>query len=265
MKLLRIFLLYFQIIFTERGRSFVWFLSAFIPPFALYVYWRGALVSSGKDIAGWTISAISTYYFMIAIMSSFLMAHIEEDVAGPDIQRGELVSYILKPFPYYFFKFFLEIPYRILQGSYGLIVLFIFTIFFHGAFSVTTDVITLIFAVVIIILAFFLSFTFKMSVGIAAFWLTDIRGFNQLVEALILIFGGFLLPLSLLPNIFAQIAYFLPFSYMIYFPIVVLQGGQTIIHLIQIIAMQIIWLLILIDLYILLWKIGIKKFTGVGQ
>lgn len=265
MKFLRMLLLYSQTIFTERGRSFVWFLMAFIPPFALYIYWRGALLSSGGTIAGWNLSSISTYYFMVAIASSFLMAHIEVDVAGPDIQRGELAKYLMKPFSYYFFKLFLEIPYRILQGSYGVLVLFFFALFFPKLVVITGDIETLIFSVIILVLAFLLSFTFKMVVGLTAFWLTDIGGFNQLVEAFILLFGGFLLPLSLLPSVFSQIAYILPFSYMIYFPIIALQGGQTVVQLIQIIAMQIFWLLVIGRLYSLLWRMGIKKFTGIGQ
>lgn len=265
MRYWRIFLLNFQIVITERAISFVWFIIALIPPFVLYLYWRGALLSNDGNIAGWTLSTISTYYFMLVLASSTLIAHIEENVAREDIQQGELTKFLVKPFSYYMLKLFLEIPWRILQGFYGFIVLSLFIFFFKNLFVITTDMKILLLSIVIAILAFILSFTFKMIIGLSAFWLTDVGGFFQLVEAIILLCGGLLLPLSLLPDALARIAYILPFAYIIYFPIIALQGTQNIQQLMQIIAMQLFWIAIMAYLYSVLWKKGVKKFTGIGQ
>lgn len=259
------FLLNFQIVIIERAISFVWFLIALIPPFVLYLYWRGALASHGGNIAGWTLSTISTYYFMLVIASSCFMAHIEENVAREDIQQGGLTKFLVKPFSYYILKLFLETPWRILQGFYGVVVLLLFAFFFKNLFVIASDMKILALSIVIIILAFILSFTFKMIVGLSAFWLTDVGGFFQLVEAIILLCAGLLLPLSLLPDTLAKIAYVLPFAYMIYFPIISLQGTQNIGQLMHIIAIQLVWIAIMAYLYSLLWKKGVRKFTGIGQ
>ncbi len=265
MRYWKIFLLNFQIVITERARSFVWFLIALIPPLMLYLYWRGALVSHGGNIAGWTLSTISTYYFMLIIASSLLIVHIEERVAYEDIQQGELTKFLVKPFSYYVLKFFEETPYRILQGFYGILVLLLFTFFFKNLFVVATDATIIILAVIITILAYVLSFTFKMVIGLSAFWLTDVGGFFQLIEAIILLCAGLLLPLSLLPDVLAKIAYILPFAYMIYFPIISLQGTQSVGQLMHIIAVQLVWITVMAYLYSALWKKGVKKFTGIGQ
>lgn len=265
MRYFRIFLLNLQVLVTERGRSFVWFLIALVPSFILYLYWRGAILSNGGSVSGWTLSTISTYYIMLAVASSFLMAHIEEDIAREDIQKGELVSYLVKPSSYYLLKFFKEIPYRILQGFYGVIVLFFFLVIFHNLFKIAADLPTILLSLVIIFLAFMLSFTFKMALGLCAFWFTDTGGFYQLVDAILIICAGFMLPLSLLPNIIAQITYILPFSYMIYFPIVALEGSLSIQQLMQVIFMQLTWITIMAFLYSYLWKMGTRKFSGIGQ
>lgn len=265
MRYLRIFLLNFQIVIAERARSFVWFLAVLIPPFVLYLYWRGALLSQGGNIAGWTLSTISTYYLMLIVASACLMAHIEENVSREDIQQGELTKFLVKPFSYYILKFFLETPWRILEGFYGFIVLFLFVFFFKNLFIIATDVETLILSAVIVVLAYILSFTFKMIIGLSAFWFTDVGGFFQLVEAIIFLCSGLLLPLSLLPDMLAKVAYVLPFAYMIYFPIISLQGTQNVGQLMHIILMQLIWIAIMAYLYSVLWKNGIRKFTGIGQ
>lgn len=259
-----IFLLHFQIVLTERGRSFVWFLMSLVPPLAVYLYWRAAFASH-NTIPGWNLSSISSYYFLLIVASSALVAHIEEDVSYEDIQQGELTGYILKPFSYITMKLFLETPYRILQGGFALIPVVLFLLFFGKFFTISDDPWVITLACLIAILGYSLSFLFKMIIGICTFWLTDASGFFQLVEGIMFIFAGFLLPITLLPGILAKIAAVLPFSYMVYYPIVAFQGGKSYTALFAIIATQLIWIGLFFVFYSWLWNKGIKKFTGVGN
>lgn len=265
MRYLRIFLLNFEIVITERAKALVWLLIALIPPVILYLYWRGALASNNGVISGWTLPTISTYYFLLLFVYAISMSHIEKSVARDDIQHGGLTKFLVKPFSYYLLKFFEETPWRILESIYAVLILLVLTFFFKNLLVVTTDASILALSVIIIILAYILSFTFKMVLGLCAFWLTDIFGFHQLMDAVILFSAGLLLPLSLLPSSLSQIAYTMPFAYMIYFPILALQGTQSIQQLLQIILMQVVWIVIMGFIYSRLWKNGIKKFTGVGQ
>ncbi len=111
----------------------------------------------------------------------------------------------------------------------------------------------------------FLTFTFKMALGLSAFWFTDVSGFYQLADAILIICAGYMIPLSLLPTWVSQITYALPFSYMLYFPIVALQGSLSQLQLLQIIFMQLMWTTVMSFLYSFLWRMGIRKFTGIGQ
>ncbi len=265
MRYLRIFLLNFEIVITERAKAFVWFLIALIPPFILYLYWRGALASNGGTISGWTLSTISTYYLMLLLVYAIAMSHIEKSVSRDDIQQGGLTKFLVKPFSYYILKFFEETPWRILESFYAVLLLLVFTFFFKNLLIITTDAKILALSVIIIILAYILSFTFKMILGLCAFWLTDVGGFHQLMDAIVLLSAGLLLPLSLLPDALAKITYALPFAYIIYFPIIALQGTQNIQQLMHIIFTQLVWIAIMAYLYSVLWKNGVRKFTGVGQ
>ena len=104
-----------------------------------------------------------------------------------------------------------------------------------------------------------------MVVGILAFWFTEVGGLFDMVEVIIVVFGGFILPISLMPDFLKNLASYLPFSYMVYYPVFALMGKFKLLQLLEIILIQIFWILLLVTFYKILWIKGVKKFTGVGQ
>src|SRR3989338_1849411 len=260
---LKIILLQFEHIIEHRARSFVWFLLALINPLILILFWRGA---SQENIASQiSLPELTAYYFFLIFGVTFLMAHIEEDVAYYDIKQGNLVRYLLRPISYYWIKFYEEIPYRILQGFYGIIAVTTLFLFFGKFVSINLTPFSLILSIIIALLAFFISYTFKMVIGILAFWFTEVGGLFDMVEVIIVVFGGFILPISLMPDFLKNLASHLPFSYMVYYPVFALMGKFKLPQLLEIILIQIFWILLLVTFYKILWIKGVKKFTGVGQ
>lgn len=265
MRTLRIFFLHFEGILDQRTRSLVWFLIPLIDQLLFIVFWKGALIGKSEIGPGWTLSSISSYYFLLIIAAALLMCHIEEDVSEEDIKQGNLVKYLTRPFSYYWLKFFEEIPYRLLQGSYG-IILYVLLIIFFGNFIVNTkDPFVFLGAIIIAAFALFISFTYKMILGLGALWVTDVGGLFQLSEMIMLIFAGFVLPLELLPKGLFAVANVLPYSYMIYYPAIAFEGKLEYTQMFQVIGIQIAWLLVLRYLYKFILSIGIKRFSGVGN
>lgn len=265
MRYARIFALHFQQAFALRSRSVVWFLIALLNPLTYFLFWSGAYAGNQVPFAQWNLSSIATYYFLLVIAGSLLIVHIEEDVAHWDIQQGGLSRYLLKPFSYIRSKFFEELPWRIIQGFFGIIIFIIFWVLFGSFVSVAHTVPDILFAFCIAFCGYIISFLFKMIVGISALWLTDYSGLQQLVEAVIFIFAGMLMPLEFLPNGIRQIAFSLPFSYIIYFPLLAFQGKLAIVESVRTIGIQIVWIVILVGIYQVLWKKGVRLFTGLGQ
>lgn len=265
MKYLRMFVLHSQYVFAERGRSFVWFLYSIVPPGIFLLFWIGALKSRGGNIAGWNFSTITSYYFLLTVASAMLIAHIEEDISIEDIQEGHLTGYLLKPFSYYWIKFLEEIPWRLLQGSFGIILCIVFVVVFGNFFTLTNSPMIIMLSIIICMLAFMLSFAFKTVLGLMAFWLTDATGLFQLFEAVILIFGGFIVPITLLPSLTERLATFLPFAYMAYYPVVAVQGKLNVEELVRVVFLQGIWIMVFVIFYKWLWAEGRKKYTAIGQ
>lgn len=264
MRYIRFFLLHLQQVFETRSRVFVWFVISLFNPIILILYWQGAKFTSTAG-SQFTISFITSYYLLQLIIGTMLVSHIEEEVAVYDIQEGNLASYILKPLSYFLRKFFSDFSYRVFQGAIGLIVVAILFIFYGSFFTISHSPLVLFLSFIIAIFAYLISFTYKMTMAIISFWLIDIQGLFQLSEMMMFMFAGFIMPIYFFPKWLEIVTYFLPFPYIVYFPIVAFLGKLSVVELLQVIAAQIIWLALLGGIFSLLWKNGVKKFSGVGQ
>jgi len=265
MRYLRIFFLHCESVFEHRLRSLVWFFDSMINPLIILLFWAGARVGGGGLIQNWSSASINSYYFLLIIAGALLVSHTEEDIAYFDIRQGDLARYLLKPFSYYWLKFIEEIPYRLLQGAYGIIALFLVSLFFKNLLRLNLSFTTVLAGLMICFLAFFTSYTYKVCLGLLAFWLTEIRGITQFLEITAIILGGLVMPVAFLPPALKSLAYFLPFPYMIYFPVIIFQQGLAGVDFVRVIIGQLIWLLIFIVLYRIQWSRGIKSFTAAGR
>lgn len=260
MRYFRIFLLHFQDVFEQRGRSLVWLLLTFVGPLVMILFWRGA-----SAIPDWSMQQITSYYFLIIILGAFIMTHIEEEIGRKDIHEGQLTMFLLKPFSYIGMKFFYALPNRLIQGIFGVLFFLILFLLFPNMFSLTESPLLLLLGVFVVVGGFFIAFLFKMIVGLFAFWMTEARGLFDVINAFLMIFAGYLMPLSLFPSWLANVTYLLPFSYMLYFPVLAFEGKLKIEELLHVLGMQALWIGLLFFLYKIVWNAGIKKYSAVGQ
>lgn len=264
MRYVRLLFLHLQQLTEQKSRSLVWFLVALINPLYMIFFWRGG-INSNNQILGWSFSSFVSYYILLMIAGSLIMSHVENEVSRDDIQQGNLVSYLTKPFPYLWLRFYSELPWRVLQGLYGGIILLVLLLFIPNLIAIKLSFTLFSLALVMWIIAHLMAFYFKMIMGALAFWFIDTNGLYQAIDLIIIVLAGFLVPLPFLPTYLNSLAYILPFSYMIYFPISTLLGKFSIQESLSILFIQIIWLAILYLTYKFVWGKGLKVFTGVGQ
>lgn len=265
MRYVRMFLIYFEAAFQYRSTSFVWFLLSLINPLMVLLFWRGAFQSGASPLTGWSYPSIASYYLILVVANTFLVTHIENDIAQTDIQQGGLSSYLTRPFSYMVLKFCDSLPWRLLQGFFSLVTLFLFIIFFKLVLHVTQDPVLIVLAVVTAFLAQLVVFLFKMVLGLSALWLTDYGGLAELIDVLFLIFGGFIMPLALFPGLFGAISSQTPFAYMVYYPVLSILGKLNVGQSLAVVVGECGWLVVFYLAYRLMWKNGVKKFTGIGQ
>lgn len=259
----RMFAISMEDALQARSLAFLWFLYGLINTMSVLLLWIAGFAAGGvKGDMG--LPYVQLYYVLILVGNSALMSHVEESVARYDIKEGQLVKHLLKPISYYWYRFSTEIPWRFLGGFFSLIGLLIFSLLFR--FHVPTPTpLTLMLLPLVLIFSIMLSFTYKMALSLSAFWITEGWALFEVMEAMVIIIAGYVMPLSFFPLWIQRLALALPFAYMVYLPVQMLTGQLSVLQLFQGIGMQVLWLTVLVMLYKFAWKKGIPLFTGVGQ
>lgn len=265
MRLVRIFSIYFEDALQYRSTAFVWFLLALFNPLMVLLFWRGAFASGSTPLEGWTYPALASYYLLLVVANTLLISHIENDIARRDIQMGMLSNYLTKPFSYVIHKFFNELPWRLMQGSFALGTLLFFVYVLRVNLRISEELPVLLLALIITALAHTLGFLFKMVLGLSAFWITDYSGLMELSDVVTVIFSGSVMPLVLFPGLWRTIAMGTPFAYIIYYPVISFLGKLTLPELARVIAGELFWIAFFFMCYRAMWTRGIKKFSGIGR
>jgi ABC-2 type transport system permease protein len=81
---------------------------------------------------------------------------------------------------------------------------------------------------------------------------------------MILLFSGQFVPLTLMPKLIQDIAQYLPFQLLIYFPIQLILGKLSTTQIIQGYLMGAVWLLVAVSVFTWIWRNGVKRFSAVG-
>ena len=114
------------------------------------------------------------------------------------------------------------------------------------------------------ILAFFIGYLLSATITSLAFWTTRVYSIHEFYYALILLFSGQFVPLTLMPKVIQDIAQYLPFQLLIYYPIQLIRGKLSTEQIILGYVMAFVWLGISALLFNLVWRNGVKRYSAVG-
>jgi ABC-2 type transport system permease protein len=115
-----------------------------------------------------------------------------------------------------------------------------------------------------LILGYFIKLFFSILIGFIAFWTTEIQGIYFFLNILKKFLAGAYFPVALMPIILYKISTMFPFIYTLYFPAQLYLGKISTSEGLKGLGIEIIWLLILYILIKIVWRLGRKKYEGVG-
>jgi len=82
------------------------------------------------------------------------------------------------------------------------------------------------------------------------------------------VFTGVLIPLTFFPDVIQKVLLYLPFQYISYVPVRVFLGSYELagikMEIPQIVALQAVAVLVMWAFSEAIWRLGIRRFTGVG-
>jgi ABC-2 type transport system permease protein len=245
-----------------RANLLMYLLYWLVSPIVYLAVWTTVARSQGS-VRGLTVNDFATYYLTLLIVDN-LTSQITIHILAYKIQDGTLSSELLKPVhPILTTTLINNLAFKALNFL-ALIPIWIALYFlFRPDFSGVTPQ-SLLLAAPAIALGFGISFLFGAAITCVAFWTTRVYALNEFYSALVVLFGGLFVPLELLPAVVQQVARFLPFQLVIYFPIQLLLGRLDQGAIAGNFALAVIWFGVALALFHVTWRAGVKRFSAVG-
>jgi ABC-2 type transport system permease protein len=119
-------------------------------------------------------------------------------------------------------------------------------------------------AMPVMILAFFIGYLLSATITSLAFWTTRVYSIHEFYFAFILLFSGQFVPLPLMPKLIQDIAQYLPFQLLLYFPIQLILGKLSAEQIVMGYIMAGVWLVVSVTIFNVVWRNGVKRYSAVG-
>lgn len=235
---------------------------------ATIVWMTGAIVQPLITMAVWmnidpSQSDAFLFYFMAVIFVERMTSAWDVWELDREIREGTFSNYILRPLHPIHWAVAENIVYKvlflvILAPVWAVAALFVPALRFD-----MTGGQALLFLMALLLgaaLRFLLSYT----CGLLGFWITKVTAVYSLLEVISLFLSGRIAPLSLLPPVLQQWSVFLPFRYMVGFPIDIITGAVNRKEMMTGFLLAAIWVMLFIIVLRWLWKAGLKKNQAVG-
>lgn len=245
-----------------RANLLMYLLYWLVSPIIYLAVWTSIANAKGS-VNGFTANDFITYYMTLLICDQFT-SNIVIHTFAYKIQDGSLSGELVKPIhPLLTNGLVNNIAFKVLTIM-GLIPIWIILYFlFKPDFSSVTLTGVLL-ALPAMVIAFLIGYLLSAAVTSLAFWTTRVYSIHEFYFALILLFSGQFVPLTLMPKVVQDIAQYLPFQLFLYYPIQLILGKLSIAQIIQGYAAAGVWLVISIFLFNWVWREGIKRYSAVG-
>jgi len=264
--MLKIFQRLWQVNWAEqwqyRANLLMYLLYWLVSPIIYLVVWSSIANSKGS-VNGFTANDFVTYYMTLLLVDQ-VTSNIVIHLFGYKIQDGTLSSELIRPIhPVITNALVNNIAFKALTIM-GLLPIWIILYFLFKPDFSHVVLSGILIALPAMILGFFIGYLLSAAITSLAFWTTRVYSIHEFYFALILLFSGQFVPLTLMPKIVQTVAQYLPFQLFIYFPIQVILGKLSYAQITQGYMMAGIWLVIAILLFNWIWRNGVKRYSAVG-
>jgi ABC-2 type transport system permease protein len=230
----------------------------------VFTLW-GAVFAGQESIGGFDLRQTLTYFIVLLPLTFMISAFNEDYQVSEEIRNGMINQFLLKPVNYYAYRFSVFVAARLVSGALVLVPLAVAFPFLADVLAIPADwPVRLALAVPAMLLSALIQFTIAYCFGLLTFWFLEIQSFVILSMAVEVLLGGQMFPLDLMPAWLFELSAYLPYFYMMYFPAAILTGRLPVADIGPGIALQAMWVVILLAVAHFLWLRGLRKHTAVG-
>jgi len=263
-----------------RGDFMLGTLMRFLPTLTqIFLWWAiydaistegtaNSIAGPDGDIAGFRFGDMVAYYLMVIISRAFSsMPGLTSGIAN-QVRDGEIKKFLIQPVDMIGCLLMQRIAHKLVYYFIAILpfalVFWLCRDFFIDGWP-PADVLIVFFAS--LILAFLLGFFLECCIGLISFWFLEVTSLTFIYMLMNFLLSGHMFPLELLPESPVNIRIWVeltPLKYLAYFPAAVFLGKIRGAEMYQGLAIEVAWVVFFIVLSRILWRRGVKRYSGFG-
>lgn len=249
-----------------EGAFFLFIFISLFGSFISYYLWMAIYGSAtGNTLGGLTQNEMVVYVFMVYVTTSIVSISISENVSD-DVVKGTVAMTLIKPIDYRMSLIFRAAGNMLSRFLAPAVFIWIgLEIYKVNVLKMPiTGISNILFYIISSLMSFLIFVLFDFCFGMVAFFTTYIFGMMMAKEAILGFLTGQLIPLSFFPEVVQRVFDFLPFSSMIYTPVMIYLGKYTGNELAFVLFRQVLWVVILYAAGSFIWKLVTKRLVVLG-
>ncbi|BAZ80007.1 ABC-2 family transporter protein [Sphaerospermopsis kisseleviana CS-549] len=247
---------YYAYMVEYRSELILWVLSGSLPIILMGVWIKAA---AGGNFSLNSLD-FARYFFAVFLARQLTVVWVIFEFEK-QVVEGKLSPRLLQPIDPVFHHLAGHISERFARLPFVFLLIGFFFILYPQAFWIPTLPNLLLF-ILAALLAFALRFLIQYTLAMLAFWTERATALETFWFLFFLFLSGMIAPLEVFPEAVRNIAMMTPFPYLINFPASILVGLPV--DLTRGFLSIIAWFMIFLGANRLLWRAGLKRYSGMG-
>ncbi|PZO15359.1 MAG: multidrug ABC transporter permease [Leptolyngbya foveolarum] len=247
---------YYAYMVEYRAELIFWVLSGSFPLIFLGLWDQAA---QSTDI-GFTPTEFARYFLAVFLARQLTVVWVIWDFEK-EVVQGKLSPLLLQPIDPVWRHFFGHLAERLTRLPFIILLVGLFCLLYPDAVWIPTPY-ACFWGGLTLFLSFCLRFLIQYTFAMLSFWVERATAIQQFWFLFYTFLSGMIAPLELFPAPIREFALWTPFPYLVYFPASLLIGLPV--DLRRGLVTMMIWGAIAFVLNRILWRTGLKKYSGMG-
>lgn len=248
---------------TYRLNFVMWRVRVVLGILTMYFLWS-ALLSPGGNILGYTRELMLTYILGTSLINSIVISSRSYEV-GEQINSGDLSNFLLRPINYFAYWFTRDLGDKAMNIVFSAAELIILFLILAPPILIQSDIGLILLTFTSCMLALVMYFLLNFLLGLIGFWSPEVWAPRFIFFTILTFFSGGLFPLDILPKPLFSVLEFLPFPYLLFFPLKIYLGQLALVEIIRGTIISSVWIGLLFLIVKFVWAKGLRVYTAYGR